>query len=78
MWLLLMAKYMGIQEIKSGKGDAEVSDLVIRVRMLCESDLTLYLSMVLVVSRNGESSLMLSIIIRTYGNYSRWVLCYYI
>src|SRR6266536_5176495 len=62
-----MVKYMELQGVKLEKEDVEVSDLAIRVRILCESDLILYLFMVLVVSRNGESSLMPSIIIGTYG-----------
>jgi len=58
---------MGIQGAKSGKGDAETPDLTIRVRMLYKSDSTLHLSMILVVSRNGESSLIFSIIIEAKG-----------
>src|SRR6266536_3554609 len=67
MWLLLMVKYIETQGVKLGKGDVEAPDPAIRVRILYESDLTLYLSMVLVVSRNGESSLILSIITGMYG-----------
>src|SRR6266498_3581315 len=67
MWLLLIAKYMKTQGVKLGKGDVEVPDLMIRVRILYELDLILYLFMVLVMSRNGESSLIFSIIIGTYG-----------
>jgi len=66
MWLLLITKYIKTQETKLGKGDIEAPDSAIRVRILYESDLTLYLSMVLVVSRNSESSLILSIIIGIY------------
>ena len=64
-----MVKYIETQRVKSGKGDVEVSDSAIRVRMLCELDLIFYLSIVLVVSRNSESSLMLSIITGTHGIY---------
>src|SRR6266536_2723937 len=64
-----MIKYIETQGAKLGKGDVEVPDLAIRVRILYESDLTLYFSIILVVSRNSESSLMLSIIIGIYGIY---------
>ncbi len=57
---------MGIQGVKSEKGDIEAPDSAIRVRILYESDLTLHLSIVLVVSKNNESSLILSIIIGTH------------
>ncbi len=60
---------MGTRGAKLEKEDVEAPDSTIRVRMFYESDLTLYLSMILVVSRNGESSLILSIIIGTYGIY---------
>src|SRR6266536_4579535 len=53
--------------IKLGKEDIGTPDPAIRVRISYKSDLTLHLSMVLVVSRNGEPSLMPSIIIRTHG-----------
>jgi len=66
IWLLLIVKYIGTQETKSGKGDVEAPDSAIRVRILYESDPTLYLFMALVVSRNGEFSFMLSIIIGMY------------
>ncbi len=69
MWLLLIVKRIGTQRVKSGKGDAEIPDLAIRVRILYKLNLTLYLSIVLVVSRNDESSLMLSIIIKMYKIY---------
>src|SRR6266536_2125665 len=52
--------------VKLGKGDVETPDLAIRVRILYESDPTLHLSMMLVVSRNGEPSLMPSTTIGTY------------
>ncbi len=41
----------------------------IQVRILYESDPTLHLSMILIVSRNGESSSILSITIGTHGIY---------
>ena len=58
---------METKRAKSEKGDVEVPDPAIRVRILYESDLTLYLSMILIVSKNNESSLMPSIIIGTHG-----------
>src|SRR6266536_1600198 len=58
---------MEIQGVKLGKGDVEAPDPAIRIRILYKLDSTLYLFMVLVVSRNGEPSLMLSIITGTYG-----------
>ncbi len=60
---------MGTQGVKPGKGDVEVSDPAIRVRILYELNPTLYLSIILVVSRNGESSLILSITTKTHGIY---------
>ena len=53
--------------IKLGKEDIGTPDPAIRVRISYKSDLTLHLSMVLVVSRNGEPSSMFSIIIGTHG-----------
>src|SRR6266498_4651997 len=61
-----MAKHMGTQGSKLRKGDVEVPDPAIRVRILYKSDLTLHLFMVLVMNRNGESSLMFSITIKMY------------
>ncbi len=66
MWLSLMTKHIRTQGVKLGKGDAEAPDPAIRVRMLYESDSTLHLSMMLVVSRNGEPSLILSITTGTH------------
>ena len=60
---------MGIQGAKLEKGDVEAPDLAIRVRILYESDPTLYLSIILIMSRNSESSLILSITTGTYGIY---------
>ncbi len=53
--------------IKLGKEDVGIPDPAIRVRILYESDLTLHLFIILIVSRNGESSLLPFIIIETYG-----------
>ncbi len=58
---------MGTQGVKLEKEDVKIPDLAIRVRILYILDLTLHLSMILVVRRNGESLLILSIITRTYG-----------
>ena len=66
MWLLLIAKYMGIQGAKSEKRDAEAPNPAIRIQILYESDPTLHLSIVLIVSRNGEPSLMLSTTTKTH------------
>ncbi len=62
-----MVKYIGTQGVKLEKGDVEAPDPAIRVRILYESDLTLHLFIVLVVSRNGESSLILLITTGTHG-----------
>ena len=67
-----MVKHMGTQKTKAEKGDIKIPDPAIRVQILYKSDPTLHLFMMLVVSRNGESSLMLSIIIRTYRIYILW------
>jgi len=64
-----MVKYIGIQGTKPEKGDAETPDPTIRVRILYKSDPTLHLSMVLVVSRNGEPSSILSITTKTHRIY---------
>src|SRR6266536_4616460 len=64
-----MVKYIKIQRIKLGKEDVKTPDSAIQMRMLYESDLTLHLSIVLVVSRNGEPSLILSITTKTYRIY---------
>ena len=64
-----MAKYIGTQGAKSEKGDVKAPAPAIRVRILYESDLTLHLSIILIVSRNGDPSLILSIITGTYGIY---------
>src|SRR6266498_3483059 len=61
-----MVKYIETQRIKLEKGDVKAPDLAIRIRILYELDSTLYLSIILVVSRNGESSSILLIITRTY------------
>ena len=63
---IINGKYIGTQGVKIEKGDAEVPDPAIRVRILYKSDLTLHLFMVLVMNRNGESSLMFSITIKMY------------
>src|SRR6266498_5349558 len=60
---------MGIQGAKLGKGDVKTPDPAIRVRMLYESDLTLHLFIILIVSKNGELSLILSIITGTHKIY---------
>ncbi len=69
MWLLLIIKYIGPQGVKLEKGDVEAPDSAIRVRILYELDLILYFFMMLIVSRNGESSLMFSITTKTYKIY---------
>src|SRR6266536_4069740 len=55
--------------VKLEKGDAKIPDLAIRIQILYESDPTLYFFIVLVVSRNCESSLIFSIITKTYERY---------
>src|SRR6266511_1452762 len=64
-----MAKYMGTQRAKAGKRDIETPDPAIQVRILYESNPTLYLSILLVVSRNSEPSLILSITTGTHRIY---------
>ena len=58
---------METQKTKLGKGDAEAPDSTIRVRILYESNPTLHLSMMLVVSRNSEPSSILSITTEMHG-----------
>jgi len=58
---------METQGVKLGKKDVEAPDSAIRLRILCESDPTLHLSMMLVVSRNGEPSSIFSITTGTHG-----------
>src|SRR6266536_3735348 len=60
---------MELQGAKSAKGDIKAPNSAIRVRILYESDSTLHLSIVLVVSRNGESSLILSITTKMHRIY---------
>ncbi len=60
---------MGTQGAKSEKGDIETPDSAIRVQILYELNPTLYLSIVLIVSRNSEPSLILSITSKTYKIY---------
>ncbi len=60
---------MGIQGAKPKKGNIKTPDPAIRVRILYESDPTLHLFIVRVINRNGESSLILSITIRTHKIY---------
>jgi len=62
-----MTKYIGTQGAKSEKKDIKAPDPAIRVRILYESDLTLHLSIMLVVNKNDEPSLILSIITKMYG-----------
>src|SRR6266498_3332485 len=60
---------METQGAKSGKKDAEAPDPAIRIQILYESDPTLHLSIILIVSKNGESSSILSITTGTYRIY---------
>jgi len=64
-----MVKYMGTQGAKSRRTNAEVPDPAIRVRMFYESDSTLHLSIILVVSRNDEPSLIFLITTKTHKIY---------
>jgi len=55
--------------VKLGKKNAGTPDPAIRVRILYESDLTLHLSIILIISRNDEPSSILSITTKTHGIY---------
>ena len=60
---------METKRAKSEKGDVEAPDSAIRVRILYKLDLTLHLSIILIVSRNGEPSSILSITTGTHEIY---------
>ena len=67
--IIINNKIYGNPGDKIKKKDIETPDLAIRVQILYESDSTLHLSIMLVVSRNGEPSLILSITTKTHGIY---------
>src|SRR6266498_1180157 len=64
-----MAKHIETQGAKPEKRDAEAPDPAIRVQILYESNPTLHLSIILIISRNGEPSSILSITTKTHGIY---------